>query len=89
MLALPLIGVLGTPVLWGLIPFAGLALWGCGMPSTQRARTQTLREELRLTRDTIEITRTNPRQPDTALASQPLLGTAVACRKKAGRSKTT
>lgn len=63
-LALPLLGVLGTPVLWGLLPFAGLVLWGLWYAlqrnSTER---QMLREDLRLTRDRIEITRTNPRKP--------------------------
>ncbi len=63
-LALPLLGVLGTPVLWGLLPFAGLALWALWYAlSRNSAERQTLREDLHLTRDTIEIHRTNPRQP--------------------------
>ncbi|MBN2761236.1 MAG: DUF2244 domain-containing protein [Rhodobacteraceae bacterium] len=65
LLALPLIGVLGTPVLWGLIPFAGLALWGLWYALARNSREQlALREELRLTRERIEITRTNPRTPE-------------------------
>lgn len=65
LLALPLIGVLGTPVLWGLIPFAGLALWGLWYALQRNGRERSaLREELRLTREVIEITRTNPRKPE-------------------------
>lgn len=63
-LALPLLAVLGTPVLWGLLPFAGLALWSLWYALTRNAADrQRLSEELRLTRDAIEITRTNPRAP--------------------------
>ncbi len=63
-LALPLIAVLGTPVLWGLLPFAGAALWALWYAlSRNAAERQRLHEELRLTRDAIEITRTNPRAP--------------------------
>lgn len=63
-LALPLLGVLGTPVLWGLLPFAGLALWGLWYALQRNSRDQrALREEMHLTRDRIEIRRTNPRNP--------------------------
>ncbi len=63
-LALPLLAVLGTPVLWGLLPFAGLALWGLWYAlQRNRAERERLREELRLTRESIEIHRINPRTP--------------------------
>lgn len=63
-LTLPLLGVLGTPALWGLLPFAGLALWGLWYALRRNsAERQTLREELRLTRERIELVRTNPRRP--------------------------
>jgi len=63
-LALPLLGVLGTPVLWGLLPFAGLALWALWYAlSRNSAERRALREDLCLTKDRIEITRTNPRKP--------------------------
>lgn len=63
-LALPLIGVLGTPVLYGLLPFAGLALWGLWYALQRNSRErQQLCEDLRLTREEIEITRTNPNTP--------------------------
>lgn len=63
-LSLPLLAVLGTPVLWGLLPFAGLALWGLWYAlERNRAERERLREELRLTRESIEICRINPRRP--------------------------
>lgn len=63
-LALPLLAVLGTPVLWGLLPFAGLALWGLWYAlQRNRAERERLREELRLTRESIELRRFNPRAP--------------------------
>lgn len=63
-LTLPLIAVLGTPVLWGLLPFAALALWALWYALSRNAsERRKLREELRLTRDTIEITRINPNAP--------------------------
>lgn len=63
-LALPLLAVLGTPILWGLLPFAGLALWGLWYALRRNSRERRiLREDLHLTRDKIELRRTNPRQP--------------------------
>lgn len=63
-LALPLIGVLGTPILWGLLPFMGLALWGLWAAlSRNHTDRATLREDLRLTRDEIALTRVNPKRP--------------------------
>jgi uncharacterized membrane protein len=63
-LALPLIGVLGTPILWGLLPFMGMALWGLWLAlSSNRKDRSVLCEELRLTRDEIALTRINPKRP--------------------------
>ncbi len=62
-LALPLIGVLGTPILWGILPFMGLALWGLWAAlSRNRADRSTLCEDLRLTRNEIALTRTTPKR---------------------------
>lgn len=64
LLSLPLLGALGTPVLWGLLPFAGLVLWGLWYALRRNsAERQSLREELRLTREAIALVRTNPRRP--------------------------
>lgn len=63
-LALPLIGVLGTPILWGLLPFMGLALWGLWAAlARNRADRTALHEDLRLTREEIALTRVNPKHP--------------------------
>ncbi len=64
-LALPMIGVLGTPVLWGLLPFAALALWGLWYALQRNSQDRRrLREEMQLTREHIEIRRINPRAPE-------------------------
>ena len=61
MIAVPLIAVLGTPVLWGLLPFFALALWGlwAAIERNRRDRAR-LTERLTLWRDRIEILRTEP-----------------------------
>ena len=62
-LALPLLGVLGTPILWGLLPFMGLALWGLWVALMRNRRDQSiLAEDLSLTRDQITLTRINPKR---------------------------
>ncbi len=63
-LTLPLLAVLGTPVLWGLLPFAALALWALWYALSRNASDrQKLREEMCLTRESIKITRINPNTP--------------------------
>lgn len=71
-LALPLLGVLGTPILWGLLPFAGLVLWGLWYALQRNSRERrALREDLLLTRDRIKILRTNPRHPEQCWEANP------------------
>ncbi|MDD7971722.1 DUF2244 domain-containing protein [Roseinatronobacter alkalisoli] len=63
-LALPLIAVLGTPVLWGLLPFMGLVLWALWYALMRnRSERETLYETLRLTRDAFELTHVTPHRP--------------------------
>ena len=83
-LALPLLGVLGTPVLWGLLPFMGLALWGLWTALTwnQRDRLR-LAEDLHLTPDAITIRRENPRQPAQEWQGNPYW-TSLHLREKGG-----
>ena len=84
LLALPLLGVLGTPVLWGLLPFMGLALWGLWYAlQRNRADQSTLSEELRLTRDEIVLTRTNPKRPAQSWRANPYW-VSVSLREKGG-----
>lgn len=61
-LALPLLALVGTSVLWGLLPFAGLAVWGLWR-AIQRSY-DTPQEVMLLSRDRLELTRRDPRRPD-------------------------
>lgn len=63
-LMVPMIAVLGSPILWGLLPFAmgALALTWAMVRRNQTDRS--LREDLVLTRDSVTLTRHNPRSPD-------------------------
>ena len=61
LLALPLIAVLGTPVLWGLLPFIGLALGGVWYALNRNDRDGRILEELTLWSDHMEVVRHNPR----------------------------
>ena len=62
-LALPLLAVLGNPVLWGLLPFAGLALWGLWFALQRNWHDRSILEEMRLSRNEIHLRRLNPRGP--------------------------
>ncbi|PWE27829.1 DUF2244 domain-containing protein [Pararhodobacter marinus] len=62
-LALPLIAVLGSPVLWGLLPFAGLALWGLWFGLDRNWRDRQIVEEMTLSRQGLSLIRKNPRGP--------------------------
>jgi uncharacterized membrane protein len=59
-LALPMIAVLGSPVVWGLLPFAGLALWGLWFALQRNWRDRSLREDMTLTRNEVHLIRTDP-----------------------------
>lgn len=59
--SLPLIGVLGTPVLWGLLPFAAAAIAGVWWALSRNIRDGNLTEEFTLWRDRVELVRTEPR----------------------------
>ncbi|MFC2969752.1 DUF2244 domain-containing protein [Acidimangrovimonas pyrenivorans] len=63
LLLLPLIELLGSPVLWGLLPFLLLALGGMWYALGRSYRDGELIEDLRLWPDRIELTRYNPRKP--------------------------
>ncbi len=65
LLSLPLIAVLGTPVLWGLLPFIGLALGGVWYAIDRNDRDGRILEELTLWSDHMEVVRHNPRGQST------------------------
>lgn len=62
-LALPLVEVLGTPLLWGLLPFALLAGAGLWLALKRSYRDGQVIEELHLTPERIRLTRHDTRAP--------------------------
>lgn len=60
LLSLPLFAVLGTKVLWGLLPFLVLTVWGIWRALSSSYRTGELTERLTLHPDRIEIIRRAP-----------------------------
>ncbi len=68
-LALPLLAVLGTGVLWGLLPFAALAVWALW----QAISRSYLRphEVMVLARDRLELVRSDPGRPDRTWRTNP------------------
>jgi uncharacterized membrane protein len=61
-LSLPLVAMLGTGVLWGLLPFMLLALGGVWYGISRNQKDMTLHEVLELAEDRIALTRHNPRR---------------------------
>ncbi len=61
MVLFPLIAVLGSPVLWGILPFFGLAIWGMWAALARSYRDGEIVEDLTLTPDTLSLTRHGPR----------------------------
>lgn len=61
MITVPLLAVLGSPVLWGLLPFFALAIWGLWYAIDRNRRDAQLTETLTLTPERIELIREEPR----------------------------
>ena len=61
LLSLPLIGVIGSPVLWGLLPFLLAAIWGIWWALNRNQKDGALREVLTLTREELTLVRTDPK----------------------------
>lgn len=61
-LVLPLLAVVGTAVLWGLLPFAVLAIGGLWLAVRRSYRAP--REVMRLAPDRLELVRSDPGRPD-------------------------
>jgi uncharacterized membrane protein len=61
LITIPLVSVLGTPVLWGVLPFFVLAVGGLWLAIDRSNADGRLTEELRLWSDRIELVRLNPR----------------------------
>lgn len=61
LIALPLLGVLGTPVLWGVLPFFVLAVGGVWLALRRSYHDGRLTEEFTLWSDRVTLVRTSPR----------------------------
>lgn len=63
LVALPMIALLGSPVVWGILPFFVAVLAGLWWALERSYRDGTVLEELRVWPDRVELTRHNPRGP--------------------------
>nr|WP_234992260.1 DUF2244 domain-containing protein [Roseisalinus antarcticus] len=63
LIAMPLLAVVGSPVLWGLLPFLAIAIFGVWWAIERSYSDGSVLEELRLWPDRVALTRHNPRSP--------------------------
>jgi len=61
LILVPMLSVLGSPVLWGILPFVGLVIWGLWAALSRSYRDAEIVEDLTLTRDSLTLTRHGPR----------------------------
>jgi len=61
LIALPLIGVLGSPVLWAILPFLLATIWAIWFALRKNGRDRDIVEDLRLSPDRITLVRHGPR----------------------------
>jgi uncharacterized membrane protein len=61
LIAVPLLAVLGNPVLWALLPFVVVAVWAIWFALRKNGRDRDILEDLRLARDRITLSRHGPR----------------------------
>lgn len=62
-LALPLLAVLGSPILWALLPFLAATVWGIWFALARSYRSGEMIEELELSRDSIHLSHRAPGKP--------------------------
>lgn len=60
MMLIPIITLLGSPVLWGLLPFALLAVWGLYFALQRNHHARQIEEVLTLSDDAAQLIRTEP-----------------------------
>ena len=61
LIAAPLLGILGNPVLWVLLPFLTGAVWSIWFALRKNGRDRDIVEELHLSRDRIRLVRHGPK----------------------------
>jgi uncharacterized membrane protein len=60
MILLPTVGLLGTSLLWALLPFLMLAVWGIYFALQRNHKQRQITETLTLTKDNTHLIRQNP-----------------------------
>lgn len=70
-LALPMLAVVGTQVLWGLLPFGLLAIWGLWFAIKRSYRSGTTREHLIMTSGVFRVLRHDPGREDRIWQTNP------------------
>jgi uncharacterized membrane protein len=60
LICIPALPLLGTPVLWGLLPFLLMAVWGMFFALRHNRRTRQIVEELTLDDEDAHLVRTEP-----------------------------
>ena len=60
MILIPIVTLLGSPLLWGLLPFALLAVWGMHTALRRNRQARQISEVLTLDADAAQLTRTEP-----------------------------
>jgi uncharacterized membrane protein len=61
LIAVPLIGLVGTPILWALLPFLLGAIWAIWFALRKNGRDRDIVEDLRLSPDRVQLTRHGPK----------------------------
>ena len=68
---MPLMAVVGTAAMWGLLPFAAIAMWALWSGVQFGWREGGTQEHLTLTRDLVVVVRHDPGRPDRAWQANP------------------
>ncbi|EKE45307.1 hypothetical protein OCGS_0397 [Oceaniovalibus guishaninsula JLT2003] len=71
LILIPVLPLLGSPVLWGLLPFTMGAVWALWAALQRSYRDGELLEELTLWPDRIALVRHDPRRPDRTWEANP------------------
>ncbi|UWR21381.1 DUF2244 domain-containing protein [Sulfitobacter sp. S190] len=61
LICIPTLPLLGSPILWGMLPFTMAAVWGIYFALQRNHRARLIEEELVLDRDMARLVRTNPK----------------------------
>ncbi|MEM9344711.1 MAG: DUF2244 domain-containing protein [Pseudomonadota bacterium] len=71
LIAVPLLSVVGTPVLWGLLPFFAMVIGGLWLAINRNQRDNCLSETLTIRADEVELVRKEPRRVDQRWTANP------------------